>query len=352
MLSFGTAGCNLACSFRQNWDISQEPATSTRPERAGRRRKRSPRAASALGCGSVAYTYNDPVIFAEYALDAADGLSCAGREDRGGDRGLCLRRAPQPPLRSKWMRPTSISKAFTERVLSSSCTGHARAGPRYAEIPRPRNRSLVRDPPPCSFLARTISIAEIEALSTGSRASLGPDVPLHFTAFHPDYQHAAQTQPTLPATLQKARADRHLAMGFITSMSATSMIRRAQATLCPTCGARAISRDGYTITTYALDASGACTSCGTRDGGRVRGEARRLGLAAAVGRLSNAMRREVAPNRRARATGRARPSISSKAADGHAKHAGKGLGQLENQGIGRSPTAKPRPSPGRRRSSG
>ena len=90
-------------------------------------------------------------------------------------------------------------------------------------------------------------------------------MPLHFTAFHPDY-HMLKTPPTPPATLQRARSIairnglHHVYVGNVHDPA-------RQATLCPTCGARAIERDGYTITRYALDAAGACRSCGTRMAG-------------------------------------------------------------------------------------
>jgi pyruvate formate lyase activating enzyme len=70
VLSFGTAGCNLSCRFCQNWDISKSREIDTLADAA------SPEtiadAAQALGCSSVAFTYNDPVIFLEYAIDVAD----------------------------------------------------------------------------------------------------------------------------------------------------------------------------------------------------------------------------------------------------------------------------------------
>jgi pyruvate formate lyase activating enzyme len=87
---------------------------------------------------------------------------------------------------------------------------------------------------------------------------LRADVPLHFTAFHPDY-HMRETEPTPPPTLQKARAIsirnglHHVYVGNVHDPA-------RQATLGPTCGARAIARDGYTIKAYTLDASGACLS--------------------------------------------------------------------------------------------
>src|SRR4029450_11980491 len=76
VLSFGTAGCNLSCRFCQNWDISKSREIDTLADAASP--ERIPDAAQALGCASVAFTYNDPVIFLEYAIDVADAC-----RDRG-----------------------------------------------------------------------------------------------------------------------------------------------------------------------------------------------------------------------------------------------------------------------------
>ena len=113
VLSFGTAGCNLACQFCQNWDISKSTAKST-PSPTRRRPKRSPRRPHELGCRSVAFTYNDPVIFLEYAIDVAEACRERGHQDRGRDGRLHL-----PPSRGATSSATLDAanvdlKAFTD----------------------------------------------------------------------------------------------------------------------------------------------------------------------------------------------------------------------------------------------
>ena len=105
VLSFGTAGCNLTCKFCQNWDISKARASTGC--RTSPRRRRSPRRRCDSGCRSVAFTYNDPVIFLEYAVDVAAGLPRARHQDRGGERRLHLRRAARANSSGTWTPPTS-----------------------------------------------------------------------------------------------------------------------------------------------------------------------------------------------------------------------------------------------------
>ena len=110
---------------------------------------------------------------------------------------------------------------------------------------------------------------------------LRPDVPLHFTAFHPDY-HMLDTPATPLTTLRRARAIalgnglRHVYVGNVSDPA-------REATLCAACGARPIGRDRYEITEYRLDAAGRCRTCGTKMAGVFAEKAGNLGLAADAG---------------------------------------------------------------------
>ena len=149
-------------------------------------------------------------------------------------------------------------------------------------------------------------------------------MPLHFTAFHPDY-HMLETPPTPPATLQRARSiaiRNGLAHVYVGNVHDPAR----QATLCPTCGARAIGRDGYTITGLRARRRRRLQELRDKDGGRVRREARRMGLAAAAGRhralRGVRARRRALPQRRQHLV---------EGAGGDAEHAGEGLAELENE---------------------
>jgi len=217
------------------------------------------RAAGRLGCASVAYTYNDPVIFMEYALDTAAACRARGVKNVAVTAGFICEE-PRKRLFAAMDAANVDLKAFTERFYAKRCVG-------ALEPVLDTLKYLVHETDVWTEITTLIipgendSDDEIEALTQWVGRELRADVPLHFTAFHPDY-HMLETAPTPPATLQKARSIaiknglHHVYVGNVHDPA-------RQATLCPTCGARAIGRDGYTITRYALDAAGACRSCGT-----------------------------------------------------------------------------------------
>jgi pyruvate formate lyase activating enzyme len=261
VLSFGTAGCNLACSFCQNWDISKSREVARLSARAAP--ETIARAAERLGCASVAYTYNDPVIFMEYALDAAAACRARGVKNVAVTAGfICAE--PRKRLFAGMDAANVDLKGFTERFYAKRCAGSL--APVLDTL-----KYLVHETNVWTEITTLLipgendSEEELDALTHWVARELRPDVPLHFTAFHPDYR-MLETEPTPPPTLQKARAIaignglQHVYVGNVHDPA-------RQATLCPTCGARAIGRDGYTIRTYALDVSGACASCGTRMAG-------------------------------------------------------------------------------------
>ena len=261
VLSFGTAGCNLACSFCQNWDISKSRETArlsalAMPDTIAR-------AAGRLKCASVAYTYNDPVIFMEYALDTAAACRAVGVKNVAVTAGFICEE-PRKRLFAGMDAANVDLKAFTERFYAKRCAGSL-------EPVLETLKYLVHETNVWTEITTLLipgendSDEELDALTQWVARELKPDVPLHFTAFHPDY-HMLETAPTPPPTLQRARAIairnglHHVYVGNVHDPA-------RQATLCPACGARAIGRDGYTITGYALDAAGACSSCGTRMAG-------------------------------------------------------------------------------------
>ena len=255
-LSFGTAGCNLACAFCQNHDISKSREVARLSAHAAP--ETIARAAERLGCASVAYTYNDPVIFMEYALDTAAACRARGIKNVAVTAGFICE-APRKRFFAGMDAANVDLKAFSERFYARRCVG-----------------SLAPVLDTLSYLVHETDVwteittllipgendfgDEIEALTQWVARELKRDVPLHFTAFHPDY-HMLETAPTPPTTLQKARAIaiknglHHVYVGNVRDPA-------REATLCPTCGARCIGRDRYEITGYRLDASGRCLDCG------------------------------------------------------------------------------------------
>ena len=243
------------------------------------RRSRGPRRSS--GCRAVAYTYNDPVIFLEYAIDVARGLPRARHQERRGHGRLHLRRAARRALRRTWTPPTSTSRRSPRTSTRSSAP--ARSQPVLETLEYIRHETDV-------WLEITTLLipghndgpAEIEALSAWVVDHLGPDVPLHFTAFHPDYK-MMDVPHTPPATLTRARDDRAAATGCATSTPATCTTRPARAPTATPAATRLIGRDWYQITAWHAHAGGRLRRVRRAVRRGVRRRARRLGPAAAAG---------------------------------------------------------------------
>jgi pyruvate formate lyase activating enzyme len=257
VLSFGTAGCNLGCKFCQNWDISKSREIDTLADAA--LPESIARAAGELGCRSVAFTYNDPVIFHEYAIDVAAACRERGIKTVAVTAGeVC----PEPRQEFyRWMDAANVDlKGFTERFYRDVCAGHLQ--PVLDTLVYLKHETNVW------FEITTLLIpgvnddnAELENLSKWVVERLGPDVPLHFTAFHPDFR-VLETPPTPPATLRHARQIA-LANGVRYCYVGNVHDESCESTYCHACGRLLIGRDWYTLTAWHLAPDGCCPQCGT-----------------------------------------------------------------------------------------
>jgi len=257
VLSFGTAGCNLSCKFCQNWDMSKSRELDTLMDRA--LPEELARAAEEWGARSVAFTYNDPVIFAEYAIDVAE--ACRARDIR--TVAVTAGYINEVPRREffAWMDAANVDlKSFSEEFYYKITGGHL----------KPVLETLVylRHETPVWFEITTLLIPgqndspeEIGAMADWILRELGPDIPLHFTAFHPDYQ-MTDIPPTPPETLRTAR---QIALSRGLRFVYTGNVRdpEGQTTLCPSCHTALIRRDGYRIDQYQIDREGRCPVCRT-----------------------------------------------------------------------------------------
>ncbi len=257
VLSFGTAGCNLACKFCQNWDISKSREIDTLADAA------SPEAlaetAARLGCRSVAFTYNDPVIFLEYAIDVAQACHERGIKSVAVTAGYIC----DEPRREfyRYMDAANVDlKAFTEDFYWGITKGHL----------QPVLDTLVylKHETDVWFEITTLLIPghndsdhEIEELTQWVVANLGADVPIHFTAFHPDYK-MMDVPPTPSATLSRAR---QIALRNGVRYAYTGNVHDLEggSTLCHACGATLIARDWYVLLEWNLTDDGRCARCGT-----------------------------------------------------------------------------------------
>lgn len=257
VLSFGTAGCNLSCDFCQNWDISKSREIDTLADNAMPRQIAE--TAQKLGCKSVAFTYNDPVVFLEYAVDAAKACHAIGIKTVAVTAGeICA--APCEELFSHIDAANIDIKAFSEKFYTKICGMQLR--------PVLDTLSYLKHQTNVWFEITTLLIpnendsnAEIDALTQWIVDELGVDVPLHFTAFHPDWK-MRDHRPTPPSTLTRARK---IARGNGLRYVYTGNVHDSEggSTYCHHCGQKLIGRDWYTLSTWNLTPEGRCKACGT-----------------------------------------------------------------------------------------
>ncbi len=262
VLSFGTAGCNLTCKFCQNSDISKSREMDTLMDQA------SPaaiaQAAVAHGAQSVAFTYNDPVIFAEYAMDTADACHALGVRTVAVTAGYM--NMPAAKAFYQCMDATNIDlKAFTDDFYFKLCGAHLR--------PVLDLLAYVWHETDCWLEITTLlipgyndSTQEIQALCHWCVKELGRDVPLHFSAFHPAFHlHTAPATPL--TTLQQARQIA-LDAGLHYVYTGNVQDRIGSTSYCPQCQAPIVERDRYQILSYRINEQGGCPQCGTQIAGR------------------------------------------------------------------------------------
>jgi pyruvate formate lyase activating enzyme len=255
VLSFGTAGCNLACAFCQNWEISKSREVDTLSDEAPP--SRIAKAALELGCRSVAFTYNDPVIFLEYAVDVARACREVGIKTVAVTAGYVCD-APRREFFAQIDAANVDLKAFSDAFYRKTCSGELE--------PVLDTLRYLKHETDTWLEVTTLLIPGMndsdEELALASRfmfEELGPDVPWHFTAFHPD--HKLRDRPRTPGeTLSRAReiardqGMRYVYTGNVNDESGGS-------TYCAECGERVIGRDRYVLTEWKLGA-GHCDHCG------------------------------------------------------------------------------------------
>lgn len=257
VLSFGTAGCNLGCKFCQNWDISKSREIERLSEVATP--EAIAEAARQHGCRSVAFTYNDPVIWAEYAIDAARACHAVGVKTVAVTAGYITPLARGPFY--EVMDAANVDlKGFTEHFYQHLTSSHL-------EPVKETLRWLRHDTDVWFEITNLVipqendSLDEIGQMCDWILTAIGPDVPLHFTAFHPDFRltDRPHTPPeTLLAAAEVART-RGLNYVYVGNIHAA----RYQTTYCPGCRRPLIERDGYTLRSYELTGN-CCRYCGTR----------------------------------------------------------------------------------------
>ena len=256
VLSFGTAGCNLGCRFCQNWDMTKSRSVDRATQWADP--GEIAETATRLGCHSVAFTYNDPVVFLEYAVDTAMECRQEGIKTVGVTAGYIRDRA-RSTLFAQLDAANIDLKAFSDDFYRHVVMG--RLEPVLETIEYACNET------PAWIELTTLIIPgyndsdrEIAALIEWVADHVGTAVPLHFTAFHPDFK-MLDVPPTPAATLRRART---LAIGHGLEYVYTGNVldRQRQSTVCPGCRTPLIERSWHAVERYHLNSDGGCPSCG------------------------------------------------------------------------------------------
>ena len=255
ILSFGTAGCNLICQFCQNWDISKSREMDTLADEA------SPdliaKVAKRLGCKSVAFTYNDPVIFMEYAIDVAKECHKYGIKTVAVTAGYIKEKAREEFY--QYMDAANVDlKAFTEDFYRRICGGHLKPVLETLEYLK-KSTSVWFEITTLLIPGENDSSQEIQNECEWILEHLGPDVPIHFTAFHPDFKMLNKPR-TSHSTLLRARKIA-LEVGLHYVYVGNVHDEDGESTYCPNCKKKVIGRDWYVLTEYHLTDDGHCRFC-------------------------------------------------------------------------------------------
>jgi len=260
IFSLGTVGCNLGCKFCQNWDISKSREMERLQQSA------SPSqiaiAAKQSGCVGVAYTYNDPVIFIEYAIDIAKACKSLGLKSVAVSAGY-IETKPRIDFFEVMDAVNIDLKAFTNTFYKKLCMSNLQPvldTLRYIK----HETTTWLEITTLLIPGENDSPQEIESLSTWIAKELGPDVPLHFTAFHPEYK-LLQKSKTTPQTLLMAH-DIAKKSGLHYVYTGNILHEKTQSTYCPGCNNKLISRNWHEIKSYDIVGS-SCGKCGQKIAG-------------------------------------------------------------------------------------
>jgi pyruvate formate lyase activating enzyme len=252
VLSFGTLGCNLKCSFCQNWSLSAshnyEALQSLSPDKCVQ-------LAIELGCSAIAFTYNEPIISSEFCIDVSNAAHDAGLRSIAVSNGYVLAEARSELFDA--VDATNVDlKGICPKFYAKYCGG--RVEPVLETL-----TYLVRSARTWVEITNLIipglndSSKDIDALIDWICTNVGLDVPLHFSAFHPAYR--IQSLPRTPtSTLSKAK-EKALACGL--QYVYIGNVSQPQDTICPRCKNVAIQRLNHAVTKYQIQ-NGKCSHCG------------------------------------------------------------------------------------------
>jgi len=255
VLSFGTAGCNLGCKFCQNWDISKSREVTRLSEQATP--EMIAQAASDSGCRSVAYTYNDPIIWAEYAIDVAAACRELGIKSVAVTAGYITEVARGPFFQAMDAANVDL-KSFTEDFYYSLTSSHLQ--PVLDTLKWLKHETDVWFEITNLIIPQANDSAnELEEMCDWILDHIGDDVPIHFSAFHPDFRMTDRPRTpheTLLAAqeIARTRGIKYVYVGNVDD-------QQHQSTYCPKCQELLIERNWYELGAYHLNKN-LCGHCG------------------------------------------------------------------------------------------
>jgi len=267
VLSFGTAGCNLACKFCQNWDMSKSREMDTLAQNASP--EKIALVAQQTNCRSVAFTYNDPIIFLEYAIDVAK--ACAERDiNTVAVTAGYVCEAPRKEFFSYMSAANVDLKAFTERFYYK-ITGSHLSNILDTLVYIKHETNVWLELTTLLIPGENDGKDELEDMTQWVVKNLGSDVPMHFSAFHPDWKMRDHL-PTPQKTLTMAR---EIAMANGVNYAYTGNVhdKSGSSTYCHNCGTLLIGRDWYQLSDWRIDEFGRCENCKTDIPGKFENQA-------------------------------------------------------------------------------
>jgi len=259
VLSFGTLGCNMGCLFCQNSSTTKVKAPINQCQTATP--EQIVNTAKAYGCKCVAFTYNDPIVFFEYAIETAKLCRKAGIKTIAVTSGYMN---PEPAKEFfEWMDGANIDlKAFDEDFYVKNCSAHLKPVLDTIQYAVNKTRCFVEL---TTMLIEGLNDQFVEKECEWILEHVGDSVPLHFSAFSPKYKFLNHP-PTEFGTLEKAyNTAKKMGLKYVYTGNLTTP--ETSATYCKNCGKPIIKRDGYNLLEKNI-ADGKCTFCGTKVDGR------------------------------------------------------------------------------------
>lgn len=253
--SVATVGCNFHCLFCQNWEISQWPHDHSGPALGTPAAPRDiVRDALASHCAAIAYTYTEPTVFFELALETSRIAAAAGLKNIFVTNGYMTAEALDliaPVLHAANVDLKSFSDRYYRKICGATLT------PVLETIRRMRERSIWVEVTTLVVPERNDSDAELQALARWL-ASLDRDIPWHVSAFYPAYKMLDVPPTPMPTLLRAARIGHEAGLRFIYIGNVPG--DEWADTMCPHCGRRLVRRRGFTILNQSIE-DGCCAAC-------------------------------------------------------------------------------------------